>query len=216
MPSTNFNNPIFPGAKLIEAQLTITNVSGSYTNTVTDNRIAASMKPYALEVEHPEVFRDKITVIANGGSYTVSCPDVEGTSDLKISFLKIADDPTAMSSTEFDILSNRIGEVPEGETVEGQISALNNNISNIVYRASVAAGDSITINNVKNAAIISVSMSSSNYFIGFKWNASTIREVLRGGTAITVTASDGNVTINNGGSSTTAYVSIVGGCEPSE
>lgn len=116
MPATVFDKPIFPGAKIVLAELTVTNTSGAYTNTVTDSRISSSMKAYALEIEDPSVFGDKISVTAGVGEYTIECDEVAGETNIKISFLKVLDDPTAITSTEFDVLANRIGDLTELET----------------------------------------------------------------------------------------------------
>ena len=111
MPSTIFADQIFPGAKIITASLSVSNISGSYSTTVSDDRMTGSMKAIALEIADPSVFNGKITVNATAGQYTFSCPDVAGSTTVVISFIKTADDPTQLTSAEFDVLNNRIGDL---------------------------------------------------------------------------------------------------------
>ena len=106
-----------PGAKAYVVELAVTNTSGSYTTTVQDENITASMKAVELEVTRPYVFGDAITVTPANGSYTVSCPNVSGTDTIKISFLKVIADPTAVTSTEFDLLNNRITAIENTEAL---------------------------------------------------------------------------------------------------
>ena len=118
---------------------------------------------------------------------------------------------TLITTTDFE-------RVEDGglNALNGNLSALSSVLDGLIYRFSVTAGSSVTVNNVANGALIAIAMSSGNYFVGFKWNVNTIREVTRAGTALTVSADDGNVTVANGGSSSTAYVTIIGGCTPNE
>ena len=111
MPATKFDKPIFPGAKLVNATVTVTNTSGSYSNTFLDERIATSMKPYQIEVGDPSIFNDKISITTGDGSFTIACNSVSGSTSVIVGFLKIADDPTEVTSTEFDVLNNRIGDL---------------------------------------------------------------------------------------------------------
>ena len=106
-----------PGAKVYVVELQVTNTSGAYTATVQDENITASMKAVELEVTRPYVFGDVITVTPANGSYTVSCANVSGTDTIKISFLKVIADPTAITSTEFDILNNRITAIENTEAL---------------------------------------------------------------------------------------------------
>ena len=107
MPSTVFDSPTALGAKIITVETTVTNVSGAYTTTVNDERITVAMKAIDIEIEHPEVFNANISVTCNNGSVTITCADVSGESDITLSILKVADDPTAVTSSEFDILDNK-------------------------------------------------------------------------------------------------------------
>ena len=111
MPATVFADQIFPGAKIITASLSVSNTSGSYSTTVSDDRMTGSMKAIALEIADPSVFNGKITVNATAGQYTFSCPDTAGSTTVVISFIKTADDPTQLTSSEFDVLNNRIGDL---------------------------------------------------------------------------------------------------------
>lgn len=106
-----------PGAKLLTVQLdTVTNVSGSYSHVTNDDSVTADMQPVRIEVSTPSTFRDKITITTGAGTVTLSCADVVGTSTVKVFLLKQEDDPTAITSTEFDLLSNKIGNLTNLET----------------------------------------------------------------------------------------------------
>ena len=103
-----------PGTKPYTFQLdTVTNVSGSYTHTTENECAVASMKPMLLEVSDPDVFQDAIEITFTDGYITLECDSVVGTSDVWVTAMKSLaaneGDPPAMTSTEFDILSNRIG-----------------------------------------------------------------------------------------------------------
>lgn len=133
MPATVFDKPIFPGAKEIHAQLTVTNTSGSYTHTEQDLRIISAMSANRIEIADPSVFRDRISIVTANGSYTISCSDVVGETTVKISFLKIVDDQQFATSPEYDLLSNRIGDLSDLETTD-QTSIVNavNEVANDV------------------------------------------------------------------------------------
>ena len=117
---------LFGGAKIHTVNGTITNVSGSYSGVIADNMVAAGMKPVGLELGTPSVFRGKITVTPGAGFVTVSCPEVVGTSTIKIAILKSVDDPTSVSSTEFDLLDNYKANKVTSAT-SGHLAALNSN-----------------------------------------------------------------------------------------
>lgn len=99
---------VSPGAKVYVKTITVTNTSGAYSQTFEDDNIVADMKAVELEVTRAYVFGDVITVTPSNGSITVACSDVSGTDTIKISLIKVISDPTAITSTEFDILNNRL------------------------------------------------------------------------------------------------------------
>ena len=101
------------GAKIYDVTLEVSNVSGAYTGTVYDDKITASMRAIDIYAVDPSIFNDKIHVTCYAGYLTITCDDVAGTTDVTISVLKSANDPTALTSTEFDILSNRIGDLDD-------------------------------------------------------------------------------------------------------
>ncbi len=117
MPTTTvFESPTALGAKIITISTTITNTSGAYSATISDERLTASMKAIKLELGNPAAFDAVINVAVNNGSLTISCASVTGTSTAVISVLKTCDDPTAITTTEFDVLANRIGDLDDLET----------------------------------------------------------------------------------------------------
>lgn len=135
---------VSPGAKMITVDLTtISNVSGSYTGTTSDERITSDMKPVTLILGTPSAVRAKPTVTCNNGSITFSCSDVVGTTTATVSVIKVIDDPLVVTSTEFDVLNNRIGDLSDLTTtaqtsavdaineLDAGVDALNSNISTI-------------------------------------------------------------------------------------
>lgn len=181
MPATKFDKPVFPGAKLVSATVTVTNTSGSYSNTFIDERIATSMRAFQLEIEDPSVFNDKISITTADGSFTIACDSVAGETDVTIGFLKIADDPTAVTSSEFTILNNRIGNLASLETtdktsvvnaVNEVVDAVSDNTQAITSNTQAIANldDKVsyetTINNLNNATT-----AGSYYFTANSANA---------------------------------------------
>lgn len=102
------NWEIAPGARIVKCSTTVTNTSGAYSNTVQDENITEDMIAIRIEIGTPGIFHGNITVTQGDGEYTVSCPDVAGTSTLNVYFAKQQQNPTAITSTEFDILNNRL------------------------------------------------------------------------------------------------------------
>ena len=150
---------ISPGAKVLTVDLTtITNVSGSYTGTTSDERISSDMKPIMLMLGTPSAIRAKPTVTCNNGSITFTCSDVEGTTTATVSVIKVIDDPTAVTSSEFDILNNRIGDLDDLTTtaqgsavdaineLDGDIDTINTSISTLNGKIT-ALGERIDITN---------------------------------------------------------------------
>lgn len=131
------------GAKIYDVTLEVSNVSGAYSGTVYDDKITASMRAIDIYAVDPSIFNDKIHVTCYAGYLTITCDDVAGTTDVTISVLKSANDPTALTSTEFDILSNRIGDLDDLTTtvktnvvnaineVNSGLSTANDHIANL-------------------------------------------------------------------------------------
>lgn len=116
-----WDNP--PGSKPIWIALdTVTNTSGSYTHTTTTELVTAGMKAIQIEVTNPDAFNDEITITVSDGSITLTCASVAGTSGVTVAVQKPLDpsegDPPAVTSTEFDILANRIGTLGNLTTTE--------------------------------------------------------------------------------------------------
>ena len=102
--------------------LTITNTSGSYSNIFYDENISSNMEAIRLEIADPSVFNDDITITPGNGTVTVACSDVVGSTTIKIVLEKVAEnDPTAITSTEFTLLNNRLLAV-ENICTDSQIS----------------------------------------------------------------------------------------------
>lgn len=111
MPRTvMFSDPIFPGAKLVDIDLTLSNAGGgSYEETFVDNRIITGMRVVGMECDELEAFDADIKFIPTFGKIKIQCADFSGTNvDVKLFLLKIVDDPTGITTTEYDILNNKI------------------------------------------------------------------------------------------------------------
>lgn len=152
--TTVFESPTALGAKLITISTTITNTSGAYTATISDERLTASMKAIKLELGNPAAFDAVINVAVNNGSLTISCASVTGTSTAVISVLKTCDDPTAITTTEFDVLANRIGDLDDLETTAKTdlVSAVNENSTAISKLGFIKELGTVTNLNITNRA----------------------------------------------------------------
>ena len=163
-----WDNP--PGTKPYTFQLdTVTNTSGSYTHTTSSQYAVASMKPMILEVSDPDVFQDEIVVTFTDGYITLECDSVAGTSDVWITAMKAItaneSDPPAMTSTEFDILSNRIGSLSSLTTtaktnlvsavneVDGNVATLDSKITQRVIGGYKKTGDTVPANSYANIVV---------------------------------------------------------------
>ena len=104
------------GAKVYTVELAVSNVSGAYEGRVDDDVITAQMSANRLYIVDPTVFNDVITVTCYDGYLTLSCDDVAGDTTVEITVIKEAVDPTQITSTEFDILNNRIGDLSTLDT----------------------------------------------------------------------------------------------------
>ena len=224
MPATKFDKPVFPGAKLVSATVTVTNTSGSYSNTFIDERIATSMRAFQLEIEDPSVFDDKISITTSDGSFTIACDEVAGETDVTVGFLKIADDPTAISSTEFTTLNNRIGDLSDLETTDqtsmvnavnevvGDVSdntqaiaTLNDNIGNLSFKLFESLSFTFSNSNYSSKDISDITggtvLASAKVLIGFVPNGGTPVRVIRNAAATNVqtvldSALTGTITVN--------------------
>lgn len=154
---------------------TMTNADGAYSHTTSDDRITEDMKPVTLEVGTPECFYAPVVVTTGSGTATVTCEDAHGNSTITVTFVKTSpveggeDYPPAVTSTEFDILADRIGSlatldtstkasavaainevvgnigtVPSGKTVEGQIDDINGKLSTVEDKKITRVGNYFT------------------------------------------------------------------------
>lgn len=105
------------GVKVYTVEVTVTNPAGAFSVDVTDDVITDDMKAIELEVNRPYVFGDVVIVTPHDGYFNISCANVSGTDTIKVSFLKVAEDPTHITSTEFDILNNRISVIENTEAL---------------------------------------------------------------------------------------------------
>jgi hypothetical protein len=107
------------------------------------------MKPIQIECSNPDAFQDAITVTVTDGYITLECDEVSGTSDVIVTVMKALNpsegDPPAVTSTEFDILNNRIGNLSSLTTTDkasavaavnelnGKIPAFRNGITTVSF-----------------------------------------------------------------------------------
>lgn len=99
------------GGKLIVKDLdTVTNTSGSYTHSTSLSDVTSEMKAVMIELGNPSAFRDAISITTANGSITLACNSVAGTSTVKVSLMFVAG-ADAITSSEFDVLAGRIGDL---------------------------------------------------------------------------------------------------------
>ena len=134
-----WNDP--EGSKLVVFDLdTVTNSGGSYTHTTVLADVTHDMKAVMIECDNPDAFQSLVHVITADGGITLTCDDVDGTSEVTVSCMFVANaDP--LTSSEFDILANRIGSLSALTTTDksdlvsavnevvGEIQDVNNNIT---------------------------------------------------------------------------------------
>lgn len=113
-----------PGAKLVAVTYTMTSATGSFTATINNNLVTAEMEAVQLYLSNRNAFKDSIYVTTSAGAVTITCADVDGSSDIRVLLQKVIADPTAITSTEFNVLDNRIGDLSDLETTD-QTSMVN-------------------------------------------------------------------------------------------
>lgn len=102
----------------------VTNANGSYTHITEDSRITEEMKAIAFEAGTPEVFLSPVSITTADGSATLTCSNAVGTSTVTVTFVHTwpvdggEDVPERVTSTEFDILADRIGSLSTLETTD--------------------------------------------------------------------------------------------------
>ena len=117
----------------------VENASGAVSVTTSDARVTEDMKAIAIEVGTPEVFKAPVTVATGSGTVTLTCTNASGTSTVTVTFIKTSpveggeDYPPAVTSTEFDILADRIGSLSslDTEVKTNLVSAVNEVVGDI-------------------------------------------------------------------------------------
>jgi hypothetical protein len=71
------------------------------------------MKAIRVELGNPSAFGDKIYITCMTGMITLACDSVSGSSTVKVTVLKQANGSGSLTSTEFDILDQRIGDLSD-------------------------------------------------------------------------------------------------------
>lgn len=143
--------------KLIVYDLdTVTNSGGSYTHTTTLSGVTHDMKVVMIEVDNPSAFGATVNVSTADGSITLSCDEVNGTADVTVSCLFVTN-ANPFTSSEFDILSNRIGSLStltttDKSSIVGAVNELNASMlhENYTELLSVTTGGTHTLNDSLN------------------------------------------------------------------
>lgn len=118
---TTFDSPTAVGAKPISITGTLTNANGGAASVrIPDERVTVAMRAIAIQYADPTVFHANVVVACNNGEVVISCDNVIGSSAVTVDIIKVVEDPTAVTSTEFDVLANRIHKL-------NQVTELNNN-----------------------------------------------------------------------------------------
>lgn len=106
------------GGKLVTFELdTVTGTGGAYSHTTSKSDASHSMKPVLIEVSNPDTFLAAISILCTDGGITLSCDDVNGSSTVTVSCLFKAN-PDSITSSEFDVLANRIGTIGNLKTTK--------------------------------------------------------------------------------------------------
>lgn len=152
----------------------VSNTSGSYTHTTSIESASADMKAIMLELGNPAAFLADISVTCSDGGITLTCSSVSGTSTVKVSVLKQADGSGHVSSSEFDILANRIGTLSSLTTtdktnlvsavneVKGDIPAVINNLTSDSTTSALSAAQGKALNGNMLSGAISTSTNNSD------------------------------------------------------
>lgn len=153
----------------------VSNTSGSYTHTTSIESVSADMKAIMLELGNPAAFLADISVTCSNGGITLTCSSVSGTSTVKVSVLKQADGSGHVSSTEFDILANRIGTLSSLTTtdktnlvsavneVKGDIPSVINNLTSDSTTSALSAAQGGTLNSKTDGIEIPANADLNNY-----------------------------------------------------
>ena len=148
------------GSKLVVFDLgTVTNSGGSCTHTTVISGVSHDMKPVMIECDNPDAFQSLIHVTTADGSITLTCDEVNGTSDVSVSCMFVANaDP--LTSSEFDILANRIGSLSDLDTTDKSdlVSAVNEVVGDVANFGKVIK--SVTSDGTKTFAQIMTSLFS--------------------------------------------------------
>lgn len=113
---------ISPGLKKYPVTITVTNTSGAYDHTFSDldtqgiDVVTADMTVDRIEVGNREAFDGDLHFFCGAGTIRLVCDSVSGTSTIVCWVQKQITDPTTMTSTEFDLLNNRLTAVENVET----------------------------------------------------------------------------------------------------
>lgn len=152
----------------------ITNASGSYNHTTSGvTLITEDMKAIDIEVGTPETFKAPVTVTTGNHTVNVSCPSVSGSSTITITFIHTEpveggqNVPAQITSTEFDILAGRIGNLSSLQTsvktdtvsavneLSEQIGMLNSNLTALSTQVNniTSFSENVTIDSVTYTVI---------------------------------------------------------------
>lgn len=72
------------GSDVFILETSITNASGSYTNTISNSQISADMVPIDIDYEVPSVIKADVEIVCNDGELIISCSNAVGTTDVTI------------------------------------------------------------------------------------------------------------------------------------
>ena len=154
----------------------VTNANGSYSHVTENDRITEDMKAIAIEVGTPEVFFAPIQVTTGNGTITLNCADAHGTSTVTVTFVHTMpidggeDVPASVTSTEFDILADRIGVLSNLETTDKSdvVSAVNevkqtlsDKVGNVPSSATLSVGTHADLETALNTVLSNMSANSS-------------------------------------------------------
>lgn len=132
---------------LIEIDLDeVSNTSGAYSHTTTVNGITPDHKILTFECDNKSIFKKPITISTGDNSITLSCDEVRGTSNVRVSTIMTGDNIPG-TSLEYGSLNTRIGNLSDLYTTNKTsiVNAINcNTVRNNFSLNTTFSGNSST------------------------------------------------------------------------
>ena len=154
----------------------VTNANGEITVVTQDSRINEGLKAVYIEVGTPETFLAPIRITTGEGQIELYCANAVGSSTVTVvvEMATVTDSadpqPASVTSTEFDILANRIGTLSQLTTTQktnvvGAINEINGKITNLETRTSYSGSVNSTYVSALEGFVTKCGKIVSGYFV---------------------------------------------------